>query len=247
MSKRKSDNSTSTDSNRALPDQVEAVIAELKRLATKKTLDGMARYAIPSDKAFGVSVGDIQRLAKKLGRNHDLAEALWKTGWYEARMLTAYVDEPEKVTPAQMDRWCREFDNWGICDTICFCLFDRTPHAWKKARQWAKSPREFVKRTGYVLMACLAGHDKTATDKQLLDLLPLIEQGAQDERNFVKKGVSWALRMIGRRSLPLNKAALAAAKRLSLSQDVASGWVGKDAFRELSNPKVQARLNRRTE
>jgi 3-methyladenine DNA glycosylase AlkD len=225
-----------------LDDQVKAVVAELKRLATKQTLDGMSRYGIPSDKAFGVSVGDIQRLAKRLGRNHELSAELWKTGWYEARMLTAYLDEPQRVTPAQMDRWCRDFDSWAICDTICFCLFDRTPHAWDKAPQWAKSQREFVKRTGFVLMACLAAHDKAATDAQFVMLLPLIAEGANDDRNFVKKGVSWALRMIGRRNLALNAAALPVARRLAESEVPACRWVGKDALRELSSPKVQSRL-----
>src|SRR5205823_4816523 len=110
---------------------VEAVVASLKRLATKRTRDGMARFGLPSDKAFGVAVGDIQKLAKRLGRNHELAAALWETGWYEARLLAAFVDEPQRVTPAQMDRWCRDFDNWGVCDTVCFHLFDRTPHAWR--------------------------------------------------------------------------------------------------------------------
>ena len=160
-------------------------------------------------------------------------------------MLAAYVDEPERVTPAQMDRWCRDFDNWGICDTVCFVLFDRTPHAWRKVEPWSRQRGEFAKRTGFVLMACLAGHNKTATDAQFLALLPLIEKGAHDERNFVKKGVSWALRMIGRRSLALNKAALLVAKRLADTEEAASRWIGKDALRELSSPKVQSALTRR--
>jgi len=231
---------------RPLDDEVESVIASLKRSATKRTRDGMARYGLPSDKAFGVSVGDMQKLAKRLGQNHELAAALWDTGWYEARMLACFVDEPACVTPAQMDRWCRDFDNWGICDTVCFSLFDETPLAWAKARQWAKSPREFVKRAGFALMACLAGHDKAATDAQFLALLPLIEQGAHDERNFVKKGVSWALRRIGRRSLALHTAALAVATRLSQSVEAACRWVGNDAARELASPKVRSRLTRRT-
>jgi 3-methyladenine DNA glycosylase AlkD len=178
-------------------------------------------------------MGDIQKLAKRLGRNHELAAALWKTGWYEARLLTAYVDEPDCVTPAQMDRWCRDFDSWAICDTVCFSLFDRTPYAWEKAREWATSPLEFVKRTGFVLMACLAGHDAAAGDAEFLALLPLIETGAGDQRNFVKKGVSWALRRIGTRNEALKTAALAAADRLAASKEAACRWVGKDALRYL--------------
>jgi 3-methyladenine DNA glycosylase AlkD len=226
-------------------DNVESVVASLKRLASKRYRDGMSRYGLPSDNAFGVPVGAIQKLAKRLGRNHDLALALWETGWYEARMLAAFVDEPEHVTPAQMDRWCREFDNWGICDTVCFHLFDRTPHAFRKVSQWAGRRDEFVKRASFALLACLALHDKRTGDKPFADCLPLIERAASDERNFVKKGVSWALRGIGRRSLDLNVAAVELARRLAASSNVAARWVGKDALRELTSPAVSRKLNAR--
>jgi 3-methyladenine DNA glycosylase AlkD len=144
-----------------------------------------------------------------------------------------------------MNAWAAGFENWADCDTVCFKLFDRTPLAWEKAPQWAKSPRELVKRGGFVLMACLALHDKTAPDRKFLSFLPLIERGARDERNLVKKGVSWALRAIGQRNVALNAAALATAKRLAQSQEAAPRWVGKDALRELASPKVRARLARR--
>jgi 3-methyladenine DNA glycosylase AlkD len=227
-----------------LDEGVESALTWLKRHATKRTREGMARYGIPSDNALGVSVADIRLLAKQLGRNHELAAALWDTGVYEARMLTAFVDEPGRVTPAQMIRWCRDFDSWAICDTLCFHLFDRTPFAWEKARQWAASPREFVKRAGFALMASLVVHDKTAPGPRFLAFLPLIEQGATDERNFVKKAVNWALRCIGKRDMALNAAALALAKRLAQSEKASCRWVGKDALRELASPNVRARLAR---
>jgi 3-methyladenine DNA glycosylase AlkD len=220
-----------------------AVVALLERLADKKTRDGMARYGLPSDKAFGVPVSKIQKLAKQVGRSHALAEALWKTGWYEARMLAAYVDEPEQVTPQQMDRWCADFDNWGIVDTVCFVLFDRSPHAWSKVAPWSKRSDEFGKRAGFVLLACLAAHDKRAEDKAFAKCLPLVERGAQDERNFVKKGVSWALRMVGRRSRALNAQAVAVARRLTESLSASAQWVGKVALKELTSPAVVRRLN----
>src|SRR5262249_60696500 len=141
--------------------------------------------------------------------------------WYEARMLATFVDEPELVTPAQMDRWCRDFDSWAICDTACFHLFDRTPHAWRKVAQWSRRRDEFAKRAAFALLACLALHDKNAGDEPFLKCLPLVESAAEDERNFVKKGVSWALRLIGRRNLKLNAAAVAIAKRLATSPHAA--------------------------
>ena len=217
-------------------------ITLLKKRASKKTRDGMARYAIPSDKAFGVPVGAIRAVAKSLGQSHELAQALWKTGHYEARMLATFVDEPARVTPQQMDRWCKDFDNWAICDTACFALFDRTPHAFKKVPAWARSKEEFVKRAAFALLASLTVHAKDAKDADFLRLMPLLERGAQDERNFVKKAVNWALRSLGKRSLALHRAALEIAERLAQQSEAAPRWVGKDALRELSSSSVKRRL-----
>ena len=213
--------------------QAKAAVAELKRLGTKKMRDGMARYAIPSDNAFGVPVGQIRELGKRLGRNHELAQVLWDSGWYEARMLATFVDEPDLVTPAQMDCWCKDFDNWAICDTACFHLFDKTPHAFKKVSQWSKRKDEFVKRGAFALLASLALHDKKSDDAAFLKCLPLIEQAATDDRNFVKKGVSWALRGIGHRNQALRHSAMALSERLAASHDSTARWIGKDALRDL--------------
>jgi 3-methyladenine DNA glycosylase AlkD len=220
------------------------VLARLKRLGTKRVRDGMARYGIPSDKAFGVSVGAMRQLAKRLGRNHELAVALWDTGWYEARMLASFVDEPARVTSAQMDRWCRDFDNWAICDTACFALFDRTPHAWRKVALWSRRRDEFVKRAAFALLASLTVHDKDAGNEPFMQGLLLIERAASDERNFVKKGVNWALRSIGKRNLELNVVAVSMAQRLANASEPAARWVGKDALRELTSPAVTRRLRR---
>lgn len=213
------------------------VLKWLERKGTRRTVLGMARYGIRAKLAFGVPMGTLLSLRKRLGKDHALATALWESGWYEARLLAALVGDPQRVTRRQMNAWAAGFENWGDCDTVCFHLFDRTPFAWEKARQWSTSPREFVKRGAFALMACLALHDKAASDKQFLALLPLVEKGARDERNFVKKGVNWALRAIGRRNLALNAAAVAVAKRLALSEEAACRWVGKDALRELASPR----------
>ena len=222
--------------------QVEAALLSLERMSTRRDRENLARFGITAGKAFGVSMANIQILAKRLGRNHELAAALWDTGWYEARMLTAFVDEPARVTPAQMDRWCRDFDNWGICDTVCFHLFDRTPHAWAKVEKWAGKRDEFVKRAAFALLACLALHDKSTGDEPFARCLPLIERAAADDRNFVKKGVSWALRRVGRRNSALNAAAVEVARRLADSPHGAARWVGRDALKELTSPAVLRRL-----
>ena len=230
-------------SPRALEKDVQAALASLRKMSTKRDRDNLARFGITASKAFGVSMANIQVLAKRLGRNHELAAALWDTGWYEARMLTSFVDEPARVTPAQMDRWCRDFDNWGICDTVCFHLFDRTPHAWAKVAKWSGKRDEFVKRAAFALLASLAVHDKSAGDEPFVEGLRLIERAATDERNFVKKGVSWALRRIGtaqRRAQRRRGRRWPGACRPP--RDAAARWVGKGALRELTSPAVVRRL-----
>ena len=202
----------------------------------------MARYAIVAPKVFGVSVTALKDISKRTGRDHNLALALWSTGWYEARMLTAFVDEPSKVSPAQMDRWAKDFDNWAICDALCFHLFDKTPHAWKKIHQWSTRREEFVKRAAFALLWALSVHDKVSSDAVFLRALPLVERGASDERHFVKKGVNMALRAIGKRSRKLNVASIALARRLAESENPATRWIGKDALRELASPALARRL-----
>ena len=209
-------------------------IDALKQLGTRKGRDGMARYGLPSDKAFGVSVKDIQALAKRLGKDHRLAAALWTSGWHEARMLACYVDEPARVTSTQMDAWVRDFDNWGICDTVCFVLFDKTPHAWKKVEVWSKRREEYVKRAAFALLWGLTVHDKEAEDARFLRGLELIEVAATDERHYVKKAVNMALRATGKRNASLRAAALASARKLALLTSEPARWTGRDALRELS-------------
>lgn len=207
-------------------------LAALEARGTASTRDGMARYGIVASKTFGVTVADIRQIAKGLGRDHALADELWRSGWYEARLLAAFVDDPKAVTPDQMDRWAAGCENWADCDTICFHLFDKTPHAFARVDQWATDEREFVRRASFALLASVALHDKKCPDEPFLDRLKLIEAAANDERNFVKKGVSWALRAIGGRKSPaLRAAARALADRLAGAPDRTARWIGGDAGR----------------
>jgi 3-methyladenine DNA glycosylase AlkD len=210
----------------------------LEKRGTKANREGMARYGIVADKVFGVSVAHIRTIAKGLGKDHNLALALWNTEWYEARMLIPFIDEPEKVTASQMDAWARDFDNWAICDALCFHLFDRTPHNWRKIEQWSKRKEEFVKRAGFALLAGVALHDRKAPDAPFLKSLKLIENAANDERNFVKKGVSWALRSVAHRNKALHAASVDLATRLAASDDKTERWVGKDVLRDIMRPVI---------
>ena len=222
-----------------------AVLAWLQRRGSKRNIAGMARYAIVAPKAFGVSVADLRVLGKKIGTDRALSAELWDSGWYEARMLVAFTDDPAKLTAAEMDRRARAFDNWAVCDALCFHLFDRSPHAWGKIEQWSTRREEFVKRAAFALLASVALHDKEAPDAPFKRALRLVERGAADERNFVKKGVSWALRTIGERNRALHADAVKMATKLAASSDPSSRWVGKDALRQLATPAVQKRLARR--
>lgn len=213
---------------------VKEIIAELEKHANPKNVVGMARFGISDKNTLGISVPILRSMAKKIGKDHELALKLWETGIHEARLLAGFIDDYKLVTVKQMDSWVKDFDSWDICDQVCSNLFDKTPVAHQKAKQWARDKREFVRRAGFAMMACLAVHDKKASDEKLLQFFPLIEKYSTDERNFVKKAVNWALRQIGkRRQSDLRRPAIALAKKLAASESAAARWNGKDAIREL--------------
>ncbi|HEX9908704.1 MAG TPA: DNA alkylation repair protein [Thermoplasmata archaeon] len=218
------------------------IIAELRSKANPANVEGMARFGISPEGTLGVSVPTLRRMAKKIRKDHALAQELWSSGIHEARMMAAFVDDPASVTEAQMESWVKEFDSWDVCDQVCSNLFDATPFAYSKAALWSKRDEEFVKRAGFVLMAALSVHDKKVDDKEFLRFLPIIKREAWDERNFVKKAVNWALRQIGKRNLALNRAALAAAREIHKQGTRSARWIASDAIRELSDETVLRRL-----
>jgi len=223
---------------------VPEVMAWLKRTGSPKAAAGLARYGLPTDNAYGISVAALRAYAKRIGRDHQLALKLWRTGSLDARILASFLGEPDRLTLAQMNAWCRDFDNWGTTDTACFTLFDRSPLAWRVVAPWVKAKGEFQKRAGFVMIACLAAHDKGAKDAAFLKFLPMIEQGAWDERNFVKKGVSWALRHLGHRNAALHAGAVKTATKLSKSENATERWVGKDALKDITRPAVIRKVKR---
>jgi len=221
---------------------VKSVLAEMKSKRDPKAVEGMARFGISSEGTLGLSVPYLRSLAKRIGRDHVLAEGLWASGIHEAKILAALVDDPRMVTESQMEKWVAGFDSWDVCDGCCGDLFDRTPFAHAKALEWAGREEEFVKRAGYVLMAELAVHDKKAPDASFIEFFESIEVGSMDQRNFVKKSVNWAIRQIGKRNLKLNGAALKLAKRIAKKESPSAKWVASDAIRELTSKAVQRRL-----
>ena len=223
---------------------VEEVLEKLKSNSRPEQLEGMARYGMAVERRLGVSIPDIRKIAKELGKDNKLALELWKTGIAEARIIAAMIDDPEKLTEGQMEDWVKDINSWDVCDQVCMNLFEKTPLAWQKIIDWSEREEEFVKRTAFALIACLAWHDKKVEDEKFIELFPVIMRGAVDERNFVKKAVNWALRNIGKRNLNLNKAAMNAAKEIQRLDSKAARWIAFDALRELESEAVQMRLKR---
>ena len=221
---------------------VERVIDELRHRGSPKAVGGLSRFGIRTETALGVSVPQIRELARKFGIHHGLAQELWMTRIHEARLLASMIDDPERVTEEQMEKWASDFNSWDIVDQCCGNLFDRTQFAVKKAHEWSKRKEEYVKRAGFVLMAEMAVHDKNAPDKTFLEFLPATVREASDERNFVRKAINWAIRQIGKRNAILNEAAIKTCAEIQNSGSRSGKWIAADALRELTSASVKKKL-----
>lgn len=221
------------------------VVRTLKAMGDPPRLEGMSRFGIDTNRAVGVSVTELRRVARDLGHDHDLATALWASGVHEARILASLVDEPARVSKAQMEAWVADLDSWDVCDGVCGNLFDRTPFALDKAVEWSTREPEFEKRAAFALMAWAAVHRKDLPDAAFASVLPVIRAQATDDRNYVKKAISWALRQIGKRSVELNARAIRTAEQIGRMDARSARWIARDALRELRSDAVRARLGRR--
>ena len=225
---------------------VEEVIAHFRSNQNQANRDGMSRYGIKVDQAFGLSMVELRSLARTIGKDHQLALDLWETGYHESRLLSTIIDVPSKVTEEQMELWVGEFDSWDVCDQCCSNLFSRTPFAVQKANEWALREEEYVKRAGFVLMAALAVHDKKAGDGLFLGFLAVIDsEAADDDRAFVRKAVNWALRQIGKRNVRLQEAALRTGASVLARGTKSARWIASDALRELRSEKTIAMVMKR--
>lgn len=218
------------------------ILDQLRAKADPANLQGMARYGMSVQKRLGLSVPEMRRVAKAAGKGHALALELWNSGIAEAMIVASMIAVPEQLTDEQMEAWVKDFDSWDVCDQVCMNVFERSPLARRKIVEWSSREEEFVKRAAFALLACLAWHDKRATDEEFIAFLPVIERGATDERNFVKKAVNWALRTIGKRNRRLNQAAIQTAKDIQHLDSKAARWIAADALRELESEKVQQKL-----
>ena len=221
----------------------EEVIKELGSLSSPEDVEGMALFGIKTKNAYGVRMPELRRMAREAGKNHKLAEKLWKHGYSETKIMASMIDDPIIVTEEQMENWVVEFDSWDICDQCCMNLFRKTPFAYKKVYKWSEREEEFVKRAAFTLIATLAVHDKKVDDSKFEKFFPVIIRESNDNRNFVKKAVNWALRQIGKRDLNLNKRAILIAEEINKKDSKSAKWIAKDALRELNDEKVLKRLH----
>jgi 3-methyladenine DNA glycosylase AlkD len=223
-----------------------AVLRELAGLANPQVRAKMAYFGVRVPKAHGISAPVLHQFAKKIGKDHRLAQQLWASGIHEARILATLIGESEKVTAAEMDRWVRDFDSWDMVDAACCYLYAPARPAWSKVAAWSRRREEFVKRASFSLVAYLSYKDKAALDARFVRFLRVIEREAHDKRNFVKKAVNWALRNIGKRNLRLNREAIRAAERIQRQDSRTARWIAADALRELKSAAVQKRLRRKS-
>ena len=210
------------------------IIAELKLMGRPDALPFMAKYGISTQNAFGVSIPNLRKFAKQIGKDHKLAHELWNTEIHDARLLASMIADSEKVTKAGMNNWAKQFYSWDVCDQFCNNLFVFTPHTYDKAVEWSSKKHEFNKRAGFVLMAVSAVHKKEWSDDKFISFFPIIKREAVDERNFVKKAVNWALRQIGKRNNTLNKETIKLAKEIQKLDSKSAKWIASDALRELT-------------
>lgn len=223
---------------------LDEVLTKLNGMADPASLEGMSRYGMMVEKRLGVKIPDLRRIARETGKNHQLAQQLWETDIDDARILASMIDIPDEVTESQMEAWAAGFNSWDVCDQVCLNLFDKTPLAWKKVRDWHSREHEYVKRAAYALIACLAWHDKQAKDQQFIDLFPVIKAGASDGRNYVKKAVSWALRNIGKRNPELNRAVLSYVEDIRQLDSKSANWIAADVVRDITSTTAQRRFER---
>lgn len=216
------------------PTRLDLALERLRAAARPDQLEGMARFGLTGDGRLGLAVPTLRALAREFKRDHELALALWDTGIPDAQILAGMVAEPARLTSAQMDHWVEGMRAWDVCDQACTNAFVKSPLAWDAILRWAAREPEFEKRAAFSLLAVAAVHQKQRPDADFLARLPLIEAAADDERNFVKKAVNWALRQIGKRSEALREPALTVAQRLCQRSESSARWIGSDARRELS-------------
>ena len=201
----------------------------------------MARFGINSHNTLGISVTTLRKVAAPIRKDlrqapdtaHALAAELWASSIHEARQFAVMLEVPSLVTRGQMDAWTADVDSWDVCDALAMDLWDRTPYAVENAVAWSAREEEFVRRCAFAALAALAFKRHDLPDEAYEPFFALIMERADDERNFVKKAVNWALRQIGKRNERLLARAIEIAREIESMDSRSARWIAKDALREL--------------
>ena len=196
------------------------------------------KFGVVATNALGIYHRDLKELAKDIGRDNELAVQLFDSGIYEAKLLCSKIFKPADVTEDLMERWILSFENWEICDSFSMGLFSKSPSAIVKINEWSSRKPEFEKRASYATMASYCMADKHANNELFESFFPLLVREALDDRLYVKKAISWALRSIGKRNIDLNKKAIEVAKEIKLLNSKSALWIANDAIKELEGKKV---------
>jgi 3-methyladenine DNA glycosylase AlkD len=222
---------------------VNDIINKLRSKANPNNLEGMACYGISTANRLGNSIPDLRKIAKETGKNHKLALKLWEKGIDETKILASMIGEEDRLTEEEVEKWVTDFNSWDVCDQVCMNLLDKTPFAVKKIKEWVKRKEEFVKRAAFSLIACIAVHNKEMPDDEFIKFLPIIKNASMDERNYVKKAVSWALRNIGKRNKNLNDEVLKFAKELESIDSKSAKWIAKDTLKDIQRENVKKKFH----
>ncbi|MBR3155382.1 MAG: DNA alkylation repair protein [Methanobrevibacter sp.] len=219
--------------------EFDQIIREFERLSDVDFAQNMKKFGIRYVKSYGLRLPQIRKVAKKCGKNHDLALKLWNHGYHETYLMATLVEESEKVSSEQLNDWVNTFYSWDLVDQACINLLRFIPESRENIFIWCDSEEEFVKRTAFSLIAVLAVHEKESDFEIYFDV---IEEASKDNRNFVKKSVNWAIRQIGKIDLENNRKALDLAYEILEIDNKASKWVARGAIRELESEKVQSKF-----
>ncbi len=225
----------------------QSVLQALKQLENKANQEGMKRFAVGHGDTLGINVPVLRAMAKDLKKapnRHQIALDLWASEIHEARLLSAFIDDPKQVDEAQMEAWTEAIRSWDLCDQLCANLFYKTPFYLDKAFEYSFREEEFVKRTGFVLMLMYVQHDKVKDPAMIARFLERLEEESHDNRNFVKKALNWLLRTIGKRNQTLYPLAMASCERLIAHDTPSSRWIARDALRELQAKQAAGQIRK---
>lgn len=218
------------------------IITELQSMACDKYKSNVVKMGIPEDCSIGVSTGDIRKLAKMVGKSNELAHELWRSGYHEAKLLAVLLFDKNQITLEEAEQLMSDVISWDLCDHLCKNLIVKLKGYDSLIIQWMLSGQLYKKRAAFTLMASAVIHKKNISNTILDDYLRMIFENSQDERDHVKKAISWALREIGKKDFDYNEKAILLAYELMESGNKTQVWIAKDVLKELQNlVKVEGR------